>query len=209
MLPFLKSPSNKPAVALMPAWHPSFRNTEHLPDTKAVRTAFFINGVAIIITVVIAFYLLSSELGLHDLRTQTAEVQAEIDKDKPGSDRAVVMFKKFQDEEKKLNELKDFQAAPVVGSDLLLQFGESLPPKVVLSSVSYRGPSIVLRGSIAGSRDEASGDASAYVIALGKFPAFAGKFESIELTGIAPDPATNRLVVEILLKFKNAKGAKK
>ncbi len=194
----------------MPAWHPNFRNAELLPDVKVVRTAFFINGAAILVVIVLSLYLIQSELGLHSLREQTANWQQQINNEKPGSDKAVVQFQKFQEEEKTLLELKQFQASKIVGSEFLLELGESLPPRITLTAVDYHGGGIVLRGSIAGSPDEASGDASAYLNILAKHPAFAGKFENISLTGINRNPTTSGISFEILLKLKSdQKGVKK
>ena len=47
MLSLLKKKPDAAAANLTPAWHPNFRNFERLPDTKVVRTTFFINGGAI------------------------------------------------------------------------------------------------------------------------------------------------------------------
>ncbi|MFA6288684.1 MAG: hypothetical protein WC661_14975 [Opitutaceae bacterium] len=210
MLPLLKKPNEKAAASLMPAWHPNFRNAELLPDVKAVRTAFFVNGAAILVVMVLSLYLIQSELGLRSLREQTANAQQQINTEKPGSDKALVQFQKFQDEEKTLLELKQFQVGKIVGSELLLELGESLPPRITLTMVDYNGPNIVLRGSIAGSPDEASGDASAYLSILGNQPAFKEKFDGISLTGITRNPTTSGISFEILLKLKSdQKGVKK
>ena len=202
MLPSLKKPSEKAAVSLIPAWHPNFRNVELLPDIKVVRTSFFLNGAAILVVIGLVFYLIENTIALRALREQVAYWQHQIDTEKPGSDRAVAQFKKFQAEEKKLLELKVFQSAQVIGSEFLLQLGESLPPRVALSAIDYHGGSIVLRGNISGSSDEASGDAAAYVDVLGKFPAFAGKFDSVSLTGISRNTGTGGISFEILVKLK-------
>ena len=36
-----------------PLWHPNFRNYERLPDTKVVRTTFFVNTAAIAVTLML------------------------------------------------------------------------------------------------------------------------------------------------------------
>ena len=210
MLPSLKKPSEKAADSLIPAWHPNFLNAELLPDIKVVRTSFFLNGTAILVVIGLAFYLVENTIALRALREQIATWQHQIETEKPGSDRAVAQFKKFQDEEKKLLELKAFQTAPIIGSDFLLQLGESLPPRVSLSGIDYRVSSFVLRGGISGSSDEASGDASAYLDVLPKFPAFAGKFESVSLTSISRNATTGGINFEILVKLKTTQpGGKK
>ena len=42
------------ALNVVPAWHPNLRNVENLPDTKVVRTAFFVNGFAMLVAVSLA-----------------------------------------------------------------------------------------------------------------------------------------------------------
>ncbi len=203
MLSILKKPKEKAAASMLPAWHPNFRNVERLPDVKVVRTAFFINGAAVVVSLVLSLYLIQSEIGFHALRDQTADWQRQINSEKAGSEKAVAQFQKFLEEEKKLLELKDFQSSKLVGSDFILQLGESLPPRVSLAAVDYRGANIVLRGTIMGSPDEASGDASAYLDILSKYPAFAGKFDGVSLTGISRNPTTSGISFEILIKLKS------
>ena len=49
MLSLLKRKPEAAAVSEMPPWHPNLRNFARLPDTKVVRTAFFINGASVFI----------------------------------------------------------------------------------------------------------------------------------------------------------------
>ncbi len=210
MLPILKKPSEKAVALMMPAWHPNFRNSERLPDVKVVRTAFFINSAAVVVVLVLGLYLAQSEIGFRALRDQAADWQRQINNEKTSSDQAVAQFQKFQEEEKQLLEIKDFQSSRLIGSDLIFELGECLPPRVTLTMIDYRGQTVVLRGTIAGSSDEASGDASAYLSVLSKNPAFADKFDGVSLTGISRNPTTNGISFEILLKLKSdQKGGKK
>jgi hypothetical protein len=45
------------AALVVPAWHPNLRIVEQLPDTKVVRTAFFVNGAAMLVAIALALYL--------------------------------------------------------------------------------------------------------------------------------------------------------
>src|SRR5436190_18697470 len=99
MLPFLKKKSDAAAAPLVPSWHPSFRNYEKLPDIKVVRTAFFVNGAALFLAVALAIYFGFQQWQLHVLRVQIADSQAQIDRDKPKSDKAKALFVKFSAEE--------------------------------------------------------------------------------------------------------------
>src|SRR5258708_5043631 len=105
MLPLLKKKSDAAVVPEMPAWHPNFRNYGKLPDIKVIRTAFFVNGIAITITFAAMIYLGIQEWQLHSINGQIAEWQRQIDRDKKASDTHVAMFKKFQAENARVKEV--------------------------------------------------------------------------------------------------------
>jgi len=108
MLPFLKKKSDADRAPLVPSWHPNFRNFEKLPDIKVVRTAFFVNGAAVFIALAVLLYFGKQEWELRSLNAQKDEAERQIVAKKPGSERAVVLYKKFQVEEAKVNEVDTF-----------------------------------------------------------------------------------------------------
>ncbi len=202
MLSSLKKRSDKSSAVMVPAWHPNFRIAERLPDTKAVRTSFFINALAIFAAAALALYVGYAELQLKALRDETARALADVRGSKAGSDRALAEYKKFQEEERKILELKSFLAASkLVVSDFIFQLGETLPPEITLGSIDYRPAAVTLRGAIEGAADEASGRAVQYVEALRGNASFA-HFDSIKLTNIVRDPGTGRMQFVIDLAFK-------
>lgn len=203
MLPFLKKPSDKASTVTVPAWHPNFRNFERLPDTKAVRTTFFINGLAILIASSLLIYAGYREFRLQALQADTEIAQKMVDANKPASDQAIALFKKFQEEEKKVVALQGFlSSSRLVLSDFILQMGASLPASVTLSSIDYKPNSVTLVGGISGAPDEASGQAVAYVDRLRKNEAFSRMFETITLSNIARDAGTGQIRFSIDLRFK-------
>ncbi|MDF3057209.1 MAG: hypothetical protein K0R17_1424 [Rariglobus sp.] len=202
MLSFLKKPSDKSSGVTMPAWHPNFRNLERLPDTKAVRTSFFINVLAIFIASSLAIYVGYREYELTILKSDVANALVAIRNDKPASEKAVSLYKQFQEEEKKVMALRDFLAASnIVVSDFILQIGAGLPPAISLTTIDYKATSVVLRGSIEGAPDEASGRAISYVESLRKDDAFNKLFATVTLTNIVRDPGTGRMQFVIDLSF--------
>jgi hypothetical protein len=209
MLPSLKKPSDKSSASTVPAWHPNFRNFERLPDTKAVRTTFFINGVAVLIALTLAIYVAYREVELSTLKSETEDAVKVVEANKPGSDQAIALFKKFQEQEKKIQDLQQFLAiSKITVSDFILQLGETLPPSVLLNSVDYRAALVTIRGRIKGSSEEGAGLADSYVNVLRKSSYFSNLFESITLTNIVRDPATDEILIELELKFKGAGGKK-
>lgn len=207
---FQKKPHDaKAAKAVVPAWHPNFRNFERLPDTKTVRTSFFINFGAVVVTLVLALFFAWREMEVRGLTTETAEIDARIDKDKPVSDKAVALYGKFQQEEKRLKELEAFQQAGPGGgkfvfSDFLVHLGMSLPPRITIRYVDCQISSVTLRGAVSGSPEQASGDLDGYIRQLRTDPENMALFEEIKALSQGIETSTGRLVFDLSLRFKDA-----
>src|SRR5262245_21360867 len=110
MLSLLKKNSDKAKAQPSPTWHTNFRNYEVLPDTKVVRTSFFINGFLAFVAVALLLAVAYQEYNLSVVRGQNREQQAQIEKDRPASSKAVALYKQFQAEELKITELNNFIA---------------------------------------------------------------------------------------------------
>jgi hypothetical protein len=206
MLPLLKKKTEaSSATSQMPAWHPSFRNYERLPDIKVVRTVFFVNAAAITVALAIFTVFIFKEYHLYSLRRQVADVRAQSDRDRRGSDQAIALFKKFQGEEKKIMEIDAFLKTRPLISDLLLQIGKTLPKNIALTSLDEHDNGLVMRGSVRGAPELASGEASNYVEQLRGDPAIKALFDEVTLTSISRNATTGRLSIELFLKFKGAK----
>jgi len=189
---------------LVPAWHPNFRNVERLPDTKVVRTRFFVNFAAIAVGAALLLYFSYQEYRIKNLRHQVAEWQAQIDTNKKASDQAHVLSQKFAEEEKKIGELERFVQPRVVLSQLLLHLGGSLPADLAVDAVETRETGVELRGVAAGTPDEASGRTSAYVEKLKQDKYFNGVFEDVALNRLERAAGTDRLTFDIFLRYKGA-----
>lgn len=204
MLSLLKKKPDAAAANLTPAWHPNFRNFERLPDTKVVRTTFFVNGSAIAVALVLFVYTGNRELNLHAVNSQIEEVEAQIVRDKPASDKAVSLFTKFKAEEAQLNEVDAFIKSRPIVSDLLLRIGQTLPANVALDYFDLRENILILRGTVRGAPDMASGYASTYVEQLRVDPVLVLKIDDVVLKNLNRIPITGRLAIEIELKLKGA-----
>lgn len=198
------------AAAAMPPWHPNFRNFERLPDTKVVRTAFFVNAVAIVIALVALLWFAYQEYQIHDLNRQIEQWQTQIDRDKRASDQAIALYKKFQTEAGRVGDVEAFVRSKPVVSDLLLHLGQTLPPNIALDSFDLRENALRLTGTIRGAPDLASGYATAYVDLLRADPFFAARAEDIAMTNLTRNAQSGRLNLELVLKLKSTdKEAKK
>ena len=211
MLPLRKKKPEAAAAMAVPAWHPNFRNFERLPDTKVVRTAFFVNGVAVFVAVVMLLWFAYNEYQLRGLHSSIADWQRQIDRDRPASNRAIAQYKTFQAEAARANEIDAFLKSKPLVSELLLHVGETLPANIALDGFDFREATVTLRGTVRGAPDQASGYASAYLQLLRTDPVFSAKFEEIKWgdQGLSRSAQTGRLVLEITMRLKGAGDRKK
>ena len=196
---------------LVPAWHPNFRNYEQLPDTKVVRTAFFINVGSIVVALSLLIYFGLGELQLQNIRNQAEDWQAQIEQNRSASTQAVGSFTKFKAEEAKIREVDAFLKSRPSIAQLITDLGRTLPPNVALDAFDLRDATLTLRGTVRGAPEKASGYASAYVDTLRNAPEFQPLFTEVNLTNLSRVPTTGRLAIEVVIKLNvpSAAGAKK
>jgi hypothetical protein len=209
MLSLLKKKSEADAPPALPAWHPNFRNYRKLPDVKVVRTAFFVNGIAILAAVSLGAYAGFREYQLNVVNVQIAEVQTQIDRDKKVSDQAVALFKKFQAEEAKVMEVETFLKSKPLFSTLILRLAQTLPQNIAIDNIDLRDTGLTLRLSVKGDAAAASGYATAYLEQLRADKQLNQLFEQATFTGSPTrNPATGKMAVEFLLRTKVPGGKK-
>lgn len=201
------------APATAPLWHPNFRNFERLPDTKVVRTTFFINVGGVATAILLLAFVGWREYQAYTFDVQRTAAEAEITKNQKQSNEGLRLTKLFNDEDKKITEAATFVQVPIEPTELLTLLGASLPNEIQIAALEVRpsdptAPRVLVRGLAAGSKDQASGAASAYVETLRTQPRLAEVFEGVKLNAINPDPTTGALLFEIELRYKG-KGPKK
>lgn len=202
MLSRRKKQSESAAAGLR--WHPDFRVQSRLPDTKVVRTAFFFNGLAALGVLALSTYLIFSEWQLHVVRVQIGEAEALIARHKPTSAQALGLFRKFQAEETRLREIDAFVSGRPQLSVLLVHLTEILPPNLALDMLDWRETGLLLRLTVKGAPDVASGEATAFRDRLAADTALAF-FGEPTIASLTTNPATGRLVAEITLPVKGKK----
>jgi hypothetical protein len=209
MLSLLKKKSEADAPPALPAWHPNFRNYKKLPDVKVVRTAFFVNGIAILAAISLGAYVGFREYQLNVVNVQIAQVQTQIDRDKKVSDQAVALFKKFQAEEAKVMEVETFLKSKPLFSTLILRLAQTLPQNIAIDNIDLRDTGLTLRLSVKGDAAAASGYATAYLEQLRADKQLNQLFEQATFTGSPTrNPATGKMAVEFLLRTKVPGGKK-
>jgi hypothetical protein len=190
-----------------PLWHTNFRNFERLPDTKVVRTTFFINTAAIVLTLGLLLWLGYREYHIYNLGRQIADAQQQIDSNARQNTEALRLTKIFADEEKKLLEVAAFVRTPISPVEFVSLLGKTLPKEISIEYLEARLPDVgaatfLLRGLVAGTPEQASGTASGYVEMLKGHARLGTVFNPITLEKLNRDPNTGSLSFEISLKVK-------
>jgi hypothetical protein len=95
---------------------------------------------------------------------------------------------------------------PLSPLDFVITLGRSLPKEIQIESADMRmaeagGSQCILRGMVAGTKDQASGTVNGYLESLRTTPRFAAAFESVSLISLT-DSRNNLLSFEIVMKFK-------
>jgi hypothetical protein len=181
------------------AWHPDFRNVSRLPDTKTVRTKFFVNVIAIAVTVALSLYIALHELDYSALKSDLEAVEADIEVKQPLSTKAVAAFKVFQAEEKAFNEAYGVVKDPLSFPDLLMQLGSLLPRNVRIERVNFAGrdSSLTVSGSVRGLDAAASDVASEFVKMLQADESLKEMFAAITLTNLGRNVAEGNMSFEL------------
>jgi len=189
---------------LVPAWHPDFRNFARLPDIKVVRTAFFTNGIAVVIAVLVFIWFGYREYQLHDINRQIGDWQRQIDRDRSASTVAIGQFKKFQGEAARVAEVESFIKSRPTYSAVLIRLAETLPASVAVDVLDFRDRLFILRASVRGTPDLASGYASAYLQILKSDSVLAGQFNEISISSLTLNPQSGKMLLEIKMSLKDA-----
>jgi hypothetical protein len=209
MLPLLKKGPDKADSGASLAWHPDFRLIEALPDTKVVRTSFFVNAVSLVAATAALLAFAYREYEILSVNGQAVELEEQVARDEAPSRRTVELYRKFQADEAKVKELEAFLATDVVFSEFLLKFSESLPLAMAARAIDLRDGTVTFRGVVKGAPDEASGMITAHLDSLRADDWYKQRFAEILLASLARDPATGLLNAEIQFRAKNPKEVRK
>lgn len=189
-------------------WHPSFRITETLPDTKVIRTSFAVNAVAVASVLALGAFLVTREISTSGLREQSAELSAKITEARPRLAKAAEFQKRFSASEQKLHEIQTYLTPDLVASDFLVIISETLPRMISIDSIEMSMGSVRLRGSVVGSSERSAPLAKAYAEQLAEHPALKEQMSSIRLNNQNRDQLGDRFTFEIEMKLKSGGQAK-
>ena len=204
MIQPLKQSIEKAEARSFMAWHPNFADTSRLPDVKVVRTTFFLNGASIAILGAFLLYFGDKEYSLYQVNSEIVSRESDIKTNKIESTKAVAEYGKYLAEEKTLAEVLNLTKDPFVFSDCVMHLASSLPDRVTLQKIVYRGPGqLFLMSATVQGLDESAGDiASDFVKQLQNDKYLKENFTDVSLTGTVRNTDRSTLSLEISMLSK-------
>lgn len=212
----------KKSAPVMPAWHPDFRSKDKLPDVKAVRTSFFINGASVLLLLILAISLAIQEFRQFNLENDIQLLEAKIAEQTPRNTEVLQMNNRFVAHQRLINEVVGYLDGSMELSGFLVALGETLHPEMTLSNIRYQGTGgratgagqITITGSIFATPEAAAGVITDYLNVFHENPFLAGMVGEAEPSSLVPTPEGDRMAFGIRLMLidetdEKAKGAAK
>lgn len=121
---------------VQPHWRPNFVNTSELPDIKVVRTDFIINFVAVVLMLLIGFYVLQREYKAYALGETVADMEQRIRVAEADDAAYLKLSREFRDMAAHVAELEKFYATPVLAHQFLTQITQMRPEELIFKQIS-------------------------------------------------------------------------
>ncbi|MFT4900825.1 MAG: hypothetical protein ACI81V_000092 [Lentimonas sp.] len=120
-----------------PFWRPDFKISDTLPDIKVIRTNFLINFVAVMLPLVVAFYVLQREYRIYSLDNTIQYMRQEVAAAEAGNEKNLKMSAQFKAASKNIEELEKFYYTPILTHHLLAEFSRLKPDGLVLNAIKF------------------------------------------------------------------------
>lgn len=211
MLSLRNKTAAKSSVVPELAWHPDFRQIERLPDTKTVRTKFFVNILAIVVALALLVYAGYGEWRLNSLRDDLVSIEAQISQIKPASEAAMKDYRLFQLEEKRFSDAYSLVRDGFDYPSFMINLGHLLPPGVIVGRVDYRGRNagLTIAATLKGLDVDASDRVAEFVLKLQEDAYNKSNFSAISLTNLVRNVGDGALAFELMFTFKASASASK
>lgn len=127
---------SKASKNVQPHWRPNFVNASELPDIKVVRTGFIINFFAVVLMLLVGFYVLQREYKAYSLKKEIDTMEQQIRVAAADDAANLKLSREFRDMAANVAELEEFYATPVVAQEFLIQLTKMRPDELIFKQIS-------------------------------------------------------------------------
>lgn len=204
-------------------WRPDFRNTEALPDVKAVRTNFLVNFMALALAIIITGWFGFKEYEAMSVQAQIDGHKDTISQASKANNANLKLSKEFSKLSPKAEDLQAFYDGYKFPLDVLVALCESRPTTISLQNMSFGkvarntgtakrpkfvyAPRYTLQGLLKGDSVEALQELDEYKEILGNLEIFEGQLSpnSIDISQPKRNPELEMFEFTIVITLNEAK----
>ena len=183
-------------------WHIDCRISTHLPDTKRFRRRFTTLAVTTALTVSAVMLTLWQVYAIRSLKADTVFWDQQMDANRKLSDELNEATRVLTTDAKRLEHAYALMASPYRISDLILNFGRSLPPHMRIERIETNANGVTLGGGLSEPSEQASRTLDRYVDELKHSKDIGPLFASVSLTSLQRENNSDVLAFEITFKLK-------
>jgi hypothetical protein len=195
--------ASRERLMLGPNWHIDCRLVVELPEDSIVGIRFTIYAVSSVIAfsaVLFTGYLAYLDL---NIRHQIADWNQRIEEDKWEELAIKIRQHNYEGESKKIESAYNEMKNPVFVSGLISGLGRTLPDRMIVDSISWNEGTVVFRGNLRDTSENASMILGDYVDKLRADPEIGPHFGSISLTGAERSTVDDQLMIfQITMRSK-------
>lgn len=121
---------------VQPHWRPNFVNGAELPDIKVIRTDFIVNFIAVVLLLLVGFFVLQREYRAYVLKDTISEMEQRIRTADADDAASLKLSREFRDLAAHVVELEKFYATPIKAHEFLTQITRMRPEKLIFNQIS-------------------------------------------------------------------------
>jgi hypothetical protein len=184
-------------LLLGPNWHVDCRLVVELPEDSIVGVRFTIYAFS---AALFTGYLAYLDL---NIRHQIADWNQRIEEDKWEELAIKIRQHNYEAESKKIESAYAEMKNPVFVSGFISELGRTLPDQMVVNSIDWSEGTVVFRGDLRDTSEQASRILGDYVDKLRADPEIGPRFSSINLTGAERSTEDDQeMIFEITMRAK-------
>lgn len=184
------------------SWHVDCRLSAELPGTRLVRRRFLAGALAAALAAFAVIVTAWQLLVRHSLRTDTAYWARQMAENQKLFDALTTASSNLSEASARLDHAYDLMAAPYPVTELILNLGRTLPPRMRIDRIEANDHRVTLGGGWLEPSEEASRSLGAYLSELRRTPEVGRLFSSIAITSLQRDDKSETMTFEITLRLK-------
>lgn len=196
---------NRDPLGLAPHWHVDCRLETELPEDNIVGTRFLIHVV--FSAIALAALLFAGWLGFlnFNLRHQVRDWEQRIRENRAEVRDIQRMQQEYAVESAKIDQAYNLVRPQFFVFGLITDLGRTRPDPVLIDVIEWNENSLVMRGNLRASSEQATATLGAYVKALIADPKIGPLFEKISLVDLDRGATGDTVKFEIMFKAKPLK----